>query len=214
MLQNETKNELKVTQPVCYFSPSIFTFSFSVIPSRTSLKTCSREVVFAITRYSTLRSGDFLDEFHSPSWRASTVSGLRPELVDGPICGCDSERFCRARVLRRLQISLHEVFLVNVSDLSSLDFVKLVVQAASFNTRNLVLGMRTSDLISPLHFLSLDHETTNLLLSVLSGCERDNEVCALLAIWLKLAILGVNGELLGRICGEVSLELRVLLHVI
>ena len=88
-----------------------------------------------------IRSGDFLDEFHSPSRRAPTVSGLTPELVDRPISGSDSDRFLRARILRRLQIGLHEVLLLSVSEQQSLPIVQLVFQAAAFNCRNLVLGM-------------------------------------------------------------------------
>ena len=61
---------------------------------------------------------------------------------------------------------------------------QLVVQATSFSRRNLVLWVRTSDFVSPLHFFGLNDETAYLLLTVLGWREGHDEVCAFFAIGL------------------------------
>ena len=74
--------------------------------------------------------------------------------------------------------------------------------------------MRASNLIRPLHFFRLDHESANLLLAILGGCKRNDEVCAIFTVWLELASLGVHGKLLGRVLSEMGVELCILLHMV
>ena len=99
-------------------------------------------------------------------------------------------------------------------DLLGLLLGQLVVEATTLDRRNLVLWMRTSDFVSPLHFFRLDDESADLLLSVLGGSEGHNEVRAFFAIGLQLSVLGVHSELLRRVLSEMSRELSILLHVI
>lgn len=96
---------------------------------------------------------------------------MRHELVDRAARGNDSLRLAWAGVLRGLQVGLHEVLLLSVLDLRSLLLAQLVIQASADNSRNLVLRMRASDLISPLHLLGLNYETADFLLSILRWCE-------------------------------------------
>lgn len=138
----------------------------------------------------------------SPSRRAPLLSRLlRHELVDGAVGRDDTShgslRLARASVLGSLQVRLHEVLLLSMPELHGLLLAQPVLQAAPLARWNLVLRVRPADLIGPLHLLSLNHQPTNLLLAILGRCERDDEVGALLAIGLKLAVLGVYSELGG-----------------
>jgi hypothetical protein len=118
-------------------------------------------------------------------------------------------------VLSGLLIGFHEVFLVvRVCDFLRLHLAQLVVQPAALHRRDLVLRVGASDLVSPLHLFGLDDKLANLLLSVLGRCEGHNEIGAIFAIWLELALSGVDKELLGGVGGEVGCELSKLLHMV
>lgn len=89
-----------------------------------------------------------------------------------------------------------------------------ILDAPALHLRDLVMGMAASDLICPLHFLSLDHQLADLHLAVLSRREGHNEVRAFLAVGLELALLRVALELSGRVVREESVEVGVVLQVI
>ena len=137
------------------------------------------------------------------------------QLVDRAVrgdCGC---RLRGRGILRRLQVRLHEVLLLAMADYLSLLLGQLVVESpAALDGWDLVLRVRASDLIRPLHLFGLDHESAYLLLTVLSRSERDDEVGAFLAVGLQLALLGVHSELLSRVSSEMRRELSILLHVV
>lgn len=71
---------------------------------------------------------------------------------------------------------------------------QLVIQSATLSLRNLVVWVRTSDLVRPLHFVSLDHERADLWLSINSRQEGNNEVSTIFAIRFKLSLLGLDAE--------------------
>lgn len=70
-----------------------------------------------------------------------------------------------------------------------------VLNATSLHFRDLVVGMRTLDFVSPLHFLSLDDQTACLGFSVFSRGEGDNKISSLFTVGLELAALRVASKL-------------------
>ena len=91
---------------------------------------------------------------------------------------------------------------------------ELIVETATLDLWNLVLWVGASDLIGPLHLLSLNHQSANLLLAILSWRERNNEISTVFAVGFKDTLFGVDVEFGGRVKGEVGLELGWLFHVV
>lgn len=89
-----------------------------------------------------------------------------------------------------------------------------VLNAAALHLRNLVVRVAAPDLVGPLHLLSLNHELADLHLAVFRGRERNDEVGALLAVGLELALLRVALELSGRVVSEERVEVSIVLKVI
>mmetsp|Transcript_27918 Transcript_27918/g.34680 ORF Transcript_27918/g.34680 Transcript_27918/m.34680 type:complete len:270 (+) Transcript_27918:87-896(+) len=165
--------------------------------------------------FSPFLSGKLTWQCWSLPGRAVFFTRRGRQLLEGALrvhsCG---RRLGRGGVLRRLKVRAHEVLLLTVLDLSSLKLVKLVVQAATLDRWDLVLGVGATDLVSPLHLLRSNDQSTDLLFAILRGCEADNEVRSIFAIGFQLAILGIDGKLTRAVLGEFGLELSELFHVV
>jgi hypothetical protein len=74
--------------------------------------------------------------------------------------------------------------------------------------------MGTSNLVSPLHLFGLDNHSANLGFSILSRCERDDEVSTFFAIWLKESVLWVNDKLGCRVGSEEGGKLSETLQMV
>lgn len=86
-----------------------------------------------------------------------------------------------------VEVGPHEVLLLaaTVLQLLLLAHAQPVVQSAASRLGDLVVGVRPSDFVCPLHLISLDHEGTDLGFSIDSWCERDHKVGSILAVRLK-----------------------------
>jgi len=76
-------------------------------------------------------------------------------------------------------------------------FRELVCDPSAANLWNLVLWMRTTNLVGPLHLFGLDDHSANLGFAVLCWSEGHDEVCTFFAIGLEKATLGLDDELRG-----------------
>lgn len=115
-----------------------------------------------------------------------------------------------------VEVGPHEVLLLAaaVHKVLPLARAQLVVQSATSCLGDLVVGVRPSDFVCPLHLISLDHEGSNFGFSIHSWCERDHEVGSILAIGLELPLSWCDLEFSGTSFGEAGNELSVLLHVV
>lgn len=94
------------------------------------------------------------------------------------------------------QVLLQEVLLGRLLGLHLAHDVlgELVRDSATADLRDLVLWMRATNLVGPLHFFCLDDHSANLGLAVLSWRKGDDEICTFFTIGCKTAILGLDEE--------------------
>jgi hypothetical protein len=90
----------------------------------------------------------------------------------------------------------------------------LVLQTATLSFRDFVVRVGTSDLVSPLHLISLDDQRADFRLSINCRQERNNEVSSILSIGLKLALFRLDTELSSGTFSKERLEGRVLLDMV
>lgn len=90
-------------------------------------------------------------------------------------------------VLRSIQIVPHEVLFLSLTSflIVLLLLCELVVKSATLCLRNLVVRVGAANLISPLHLVGLDDQSSDLGLSIHSGQERHNKVGAFFSVWFK-----------------------------
>lgn len=74
---------------------------------------------------------------------------------------------------------------------------ELVGDSASTDLRDLVLWMRATNLVGPLHLLGLDDHSADLGLTILRWSKRYDEVRSFFAVRLKKAILGLDDKFSG-----------------
>ena len=99
----------------------------------------------------------------------------------------------------RPQVLFQEVLLGRLLGLHLAHHVlgELVCDSATADLRDLVLWMRATDLVGPLHFFGLDNHSANLGLAVLCWGKGDNEICTFFAIGRKKAIFGLHDKFRG-----------------
>ena len=97
------------------------------------------------------------------------------------------------------QVLLQEVLFGRLLGLHLAHYVlgELVRDSATADLRDLVLWMRATNLVGPLHFFGLDDHSANLGLAVLCRGKGDDEICTFFAIRRKKAIFGLHNEFRG-----------------
>lgn len=93
-------------------------------------------------------------------------------------------------------------------------FRQPILDSTALNSRNLVVRMATSNFISPLHLLRLNHQSANLHLSILGWRKRNNKVGAFLSIRLELARFRVAAKLTRAFLSEESSEISEVFEVV
>ena len=103
---------------------------------------------------------------------------------------------------------------------------ELVLDSATTHLGDLVVRVRATDLIGPLHLLCLNNQATHFSLTVLSRRERHDKVGPLprgtkiinirylLSIGLQKPILGVHDKLCSGVGSEIGIELSESFQVI
>lgn len=132
------------------------------------------------------------------------------------LCVVSSHYWSRWRtILCRFQIFPHKILWLVFMRYTSCDvFWKAILDATSLHAGDLVMRMWPTNLISPLHFFSLNYQLANFGLPIFGRREWHNEIGSVLTIWLQKASLGVHDKFCGRICRETGRELRKSLHMI
>ena len=125
--------------------------------------------------------GSIIAKLSISNANAAFVSAFNREISHGWTATCETPNLPAGRVffltnrhvLSCLQIFSHEVLLLSMVLLDHVIHLlgELVLDSASSDLRDLVVRVRPTNLIRPLHLLGLDHQAADFGLSVLRRSE-------------------------------------------